>query len=148
VSLALEGYMTVDTSLIGTMASIISLALAFVFWQLASRQAEKSDRVLNEIKDQIMSWQSKMNNAAISLIEARPEVIAQKVALAENQSNADFINRLASIIETLSSEANEQNAEQNLSFITELLKHQKSLVLESERIKAQTILGQQSSQSE
>ena len=140
--------MTVDTSLIGTMASIISLALAFVFWQLASRQAEKSDRVLNEIKDQIMSWQSKMNNAAISLIEARPEVIAQKVALAENQSNADFINRLASIIETLSSEANEQNAEQNLSFITELLKHQKSLVLESERIKAQTILGQQSSQSE
>lgn len=140
--------MTIDTSTIGTIASIISLVLAFVFWQLASRQAEKSDRVLNEIKDQIMSWQSKMNNAAISLIEARPEVIAQKVALAENQSNAEFINRIATIIEKLSNEANEKNTGQKLAVVKELLEHQKSLVLESEKIKAQTILGQQPSQDQ
>jgi len=144
----LEGYMIIDTSIIGTTVSVISLILAFVFWWLASRQAEKSDRVLNEIKDQIMSWQSKMNNAAISLIEARPEVIAQKVALAENQNNAEFINRLADIIEKLASEANEQNTGQKLAVVKELLEHQKHLVIESERIKAQAILGQQSSQSE
>jgi len=140
--------MVIDTSIIGTTVSVISLILAFVFWWLASRQAEKSDRVLNEIKDQIMSWQSKMNNAAISLIEARPEVIAQKVALAENQNNAEFINRLADIIEKLASEANEQNTGQKLAVVKELLEHQKHLVIESERIKAQAILGQQSSQSE
>lgn len=138
--------MTIDTNTIGAITSIISLVLAFVFWQLASRQAEKSDHVLNEIKDQIMSWQSKMNNAAISLIEARPEVIAQKVALAETQSNAEFISRLASIIENLSNEANEQNTGQKLAVVKELLEHQKSLVLESERIKAQTILSQRPSQ--
>jgi len=140
--------MIIDTSIVGTIVSVISLVLAFVFWLLASRQAEKSDRVLNEIKDQIMSWQSKMNNAAISLIEARPEVIAQKVALAENQNNAKFINRLADIIEKLASEANEENTGQKLAVLKELLEHQKHLVLESERIKAQAILGQQSNQSE
>ncbi|MEH6519461.1 MAG: hypothetical protein V7742_22520 [Halioglobus sp.] len=79
--------MSIDASTIGTILSIVSLILAVVFWWLASKQAEKSDRVLNEIKDQIMSWQSKMNSAAINLIEARPEVIAQKVALAESPSS-------------------------------------------------------------
>lgn len=137
--------MNIDASTIGTIASIVSLILAVVFWSLASKQAEKSDRVLNEIKDQIMSWQSKMNNAAINLIEARPEVIAQKVALAENQSNAEFINRLANIIEKLSNEANEQNTGQKLAVVRELLEHQKSLVLESEKLKGQVITGQQSS---
>ena len=80
---------------IGTIASIVSLILAFVFWWLASKQAKEADNTLNEIKYKMMSWQEKMNNAAINLIEARPEVIAQKVLLKEAKNNSEFMGRLA-----------------------------------------------------
>ena len=40
-----------DFNVLGTIISIASLILAFVFWYLASKQAEDASRTLNEIKD-------------------------------------------------------------------------------------------------
>jgi hypothetical protein len=59
--------MTLDLNMLGIIASIASLVLAVVFWWLASKQAQKADSTLNEVKDKMMSWQNDINNAAINL---------------------------------------------------------------------------------
>ena len=125
-----------DLNTVGTIASIVSLVLAVVFWLLASKQADKADRTLNEIKDKIMSWQDRMNTSAINLIEARPEVIAQKVSLEEVKNNSEFIDRLASVIERLATEADEKSIGYKMAIMKELLEHQKSLIVDRDKIKS------------
>ncbi len=137
-----------DFNLIGISLSIGSLILAVVFWWLASKQAEKADTTLNEIKDKMMSWQNDMNKATINLIEARPEVIAQKVSLEETKNNSEFMNRIAETIGKLSLEADENSTGYKMAIVRELLQHQQSSILSSEKIKAKIILAQQGVRSE
>ena len=139
-----------DLNTIGPVASILSLILAFIFWCLTSKQtkktekqAERVDRMLDEIKDKIMSWQNDMNKAAINLIEAKPEVIAQKIALEGAKNNSEFMDRLASIIEKLSGEADEKSYEYRIGIIKELLNHQKSSIVEKEKLKTDIIASRQ-----
>lgn len=113
---------------------------------LATMQANKADRTLNEIKDKIMSWQDRMNAAAISLIEARPEVIAQKVSLEEARNNAEFVDRIADIIERLATEADENTTGFKVAIIKELLSNQKALIVDREKIKADVISGRERSE--
>jgi len=128
---------------IGLIASISSLLLAVLFWILASKQTARANRVLNEIKDKIMSWQNDMNKAAINLIDAKPEVILQKQALEETKTNTEFMKRLAGIIEKLSDEADENSVEYKMPIIKELLNHQKSSIIEKEKITADIIASRQ-----
>lgn len=130
-----------DLNAIGTIASIVSLGLAVAFWILATMQASKADRTLNEIKDKIMSWQDRMNTAVINLIEARPEVIAQKVSLEEAKNNSEFVERIASVIEKLATEADENTTGFKVAIMKELLSHQKLLIVDREKIKAELISG-------
>ena len=67
--------MTIDLNVFDTILSIVSLVLAFVFWWLASKQAQKADATLSEVRDKMMSWQNDINSAAINLIQARPGII-------------------------------------------------------------------------
>jgi gas vesicle protein len=135
--------MPIDLNTLGTIASIASFILAFVFWWLASKQTENARRTLDEIKDKIMSWQEKMNTAAINLIEARPEVIAQKVSLEEAKNNSEFMSRIADVVEKLANEANAESTGYKMAIIRELLAHQKSMIVERDKIKADTIIAQQ-----
>lgn len=137
--------MTFDLNLIGTIASIVSLVLAIVFWLLANKQAQRADSTLAEIKDKILSWQNDLNNAAINLIQARPEVIAQKVALEEAKSQAAFAARLASIAESLIGGLTDETAGYRIAALKEILDHQRVSVLGSEQIKADVIAAQHSS---
>jgi hypothetical protein len=136
--------MTIDLNVLGTIVSIVSLVLAVVFWWLASKQAQKADATLNEVKDKMMSWQNDINSAAINLIQARPEVIAQKVALEEAKSQSAFTDRLAGVIESLVREADENSAGHKIILLKELLDHQRQYVLGSEQIKANCAAKQQS----
>ncbi|MGB5062534.1 MAG: hypothetical protein WBQ37_02070 [Candidatus Competibacter sp.] len=135
--------MNIDLNTVGTMASIISLLLAIVFWRLADRQADKADRILSEIKDKMMSWQNDINSAAINLIQARPEVIAEKVSLEEAKNNSNFMDRIADIVEILAKEADAQTAGYKLAIAEKLLEHQKSSIVAREQIKANLIAAQQ-----
>ena len=135
--------MTIELNMIGTIISIVSLVLAFVFWKLSSRQAEKADCTLNEIKGKMMSWQNEINKAAINLIQARPEVIAEKVSLEEAKNNSEFMNRLSDIIEKLTTEADEKTTSDKILILNALLEHQKSSIVAREQIKANLIAAQQ-----
>jgi hypothetical protein len=136
--------LTIDLNVLGTIASIVSLVLAVVFWWLASKQAQKADATLNELKDKMMSWQNDINGAAINLIQARPEVIAQKVSLEEAKNRSAFANRVAGAIESLIREADENSAGYKIAMLKELLDHQRQSVLGSEQIKANFAAKQQS----
>lgn len=140
--------MQLDLNTAGTLASIISLVLAFVFWRLADRQADRAERTLNELRDKMLSWQNDMNKAAINLIEARPEVIAQKVSLEETANNSAFMDRLADNIEKLIKESDEESLKYKIIIIDRLLAHQKAMVVEREQIKANVIAGRRESQPE
>lgn len=135
--------MTINLNTAGTIASFISLFLAIVFWWLASKQANKADQTLNEIKDKMMSWQDEVNRAAIDFIQARPEVIAQKVSLEEAKNNSDFMNRLAETVEKLANEADEKTIGHKMGIVEILLNHQKSSLVSREEIKAKIIAAQQ-----
>lgn len=135
--------MTVDWNTIGTIASIVSLVLAVVFWRLATRQAQNAETTLNEIKDKMMSWQNDFNNATINLIQARPEVIAEKVSLEEARSNSAFMERIAETIGSLVCEVDDSSAGYKIAMLKELLNHQRGLVLGSEQIKASVVVTQQ-----
>jgi hypothetical protein len=135
--------MNIDLNTIGIITSITSLILAVVFWLLATRQASNADRTLSEIKDKMMSWQNDINAATISLIQARPEVIAEKVSLEEARNNSVFMNRIADIVETLVSEADENSTGYKIAIAKELLEHQKSSIVAREQIKANILALQQ-----
>ncbi len=135
--------MTVDWNITGTIASIVSLVLAVVFWWLATRQAQNAETTLNEIKDKMMLWQNDFNNATINLIQARPEVIAQKVSLEEARSNSAFMERIAETIGSLVREVDDSSAGYKIAILKELLNHQRGLVLGSEQIKANVVAAQQ-----
>ena len=135
--------LTIDINFIGTIASIASLILAIVFWHLANKQAQKADSILNEIKEKMLSWQSDINRAAVNLIQARPEVIAQQVSLEEAKSQAAFDAKIASIIETLASELDDSSAGYKIALLKELLEHRRQSVLGSEQIKANVVIQQQ-----
>lgn len=49
------------------IASYVSLALAFIFWYLSSRQADSAKKTLDDIKNEILTWQSQLNKAAIDI---------------------------------------------------------------------------------
>ena len=138
--------MTIDSNVFGNIVSIVSLVLAFVFWWLASKQTKKADATLNEVKDKMMSWQNDINSAAINLIQSRPEVIAQKVALEEAKSRAAFADRLAGVIKSLVSKADENSAGHKIAMLKELLDHQRQSVLGSEQIKADILAKPATSQ--
>lgn len=91
-----------------------------------------------------MSWQNDINSAAINLIQARPEVIAQKVSLEEAKSQSAFAERVAGAIESLVREADENSAGYKIAMLKELLDHQRQSVLSSEQIKANVVAMQQS----
>jgi len=135
--------MTIDLNTAGTIASIVSLILAVVFWWLASKQAKKADQTLNDIKDKMMSWQDEMNKAAINLIQARPEVIAQKVALEEAKNNSEFMERIAGTVDKLATEADDKSIGYKIAIVNVLLDHQKSSIVSRDRIKAEVIAAQQ-----
>jgi hypothetical protein len=134
--------MTFDMNTIGFIASIVSLVLAVVFWWLANEQAQKADSTLNDIREKMMSWQNDINNAAINLIQARPEVIAQQVSLEEVKSQAVFSHRIAGMIESLVQDADEASAGYKIAMLKELLDHQRQSVLGSEQIKANVVTSQ------
>ena len=133
---------TIDLNLVGTIASIVSLLLAVVFWWLADKQASKADATLSEIKDKMMSWQNDINRASINLIQARPEVIAQQVSFEEAKGNAAFQARISEIVESLSRDVDESTAGYRIAMMKELLEHHRQSVLGSEQIKASVIVGQ------
>jgi plasmid replication initiation protein len=139
--------MQIDLNTAGTIASIISLVLAFVFWRLADRQADRAEKTLNELRDKMLSWQNDINTAAINLIQAQPEVIALKVSLEETANNSAFMNRLADTVENLVNEADEKTIGYKMAIVDRLLAHQKSMVIERDQIKANVIAGRKESQS-
>jgi hypothetical protein len=133
---------TIDLNLFGTIASIVSLGLAVIFWLLADKQARKADATLSEIKDKMMSWQSDINRASINLIQARPEVIAQQVSLEDAKGHAAFQAKISEIIESLSRDVDESTAGYKIAMMKELLEHHRQSVLGSEQIKANVVAGQ------
>ena len=134
--------MSIDLNLLGTIASLISLILAIVFWWLASQQAKRADSTLSEIKEKMHSWQNDINNASINLIQARPEVIAQKVSLEEAKSQTAFVERLAAVAESLATGLTEETAGYKIAALKEILEHQRQSVLGSEQIKANVVTQQ------
>ncbi|MEO6853180.1 MAG: hypothetical protein ABI410_22690 [Rhodoferax sp.] len=134
--------MMIDLNFVGTIASIVSLGLAVIFWWLANNQASKADSTLSEIKDKMMSWQNDINSAAINLIQARPEVIALQVSLEEAKGNAAFQAKISEIIQSLSRDTDESTAGYRIAMMKELLEHHRQSVLGSEQIKANIITGQ------
>jgi biopolymer transport protein ExbB/TolQ len=136
---------SIDWNTVGIVASVASLLLAVLFWHLAGRQAQNAESILREIRDnmeRMASWQNDINSAAIGLIQARPEVIAQKVALKEAESHAAFEERLAGVIETLARESDKDSASFKESLVKALLESHRQHVLGSEQIKANVIAQQ------
>jgi hypothetical protein len=136
--------MTIDLNFAGTITSLVSLILAVVFWWLASNQARKADATLNEIKDKMLSWQNDINRAAINLIQARPEVIAQQVSLEEARGHAAFQAKISEVVESLTRDVDEATAGFKIAMVKELLEHHRQSILGSEQIKANVVAAQRS----
>ena len=114
----------------GIVLSVVSLVLAIIFWWDARKQSQDAGRALNEIKTQIIGWQSELNKAAIDMLSARPEMIAQKTALKSSQAETEFAKRTADLVEHLG----KADSKGNLDAIAILLNHQKDVVLGKQAI--------------
>ncbi len=130
---------------VGEIASFFSLGLAVVFWFLSTKQANDAQRTLNEVKSEIITWQSELNNAAINIISSRPEVIAKESSQEEAKSMSEFSARLSALIEkaSLSPTGTEEDKEHQLKVLNQLLEHHKSLILGKHQLMNQAIAMQQ-----
>ena len=107
-----------------------SLILAIFFWWSARQQAATADRALQEIKSQIIGWQSELNRTAMDLLSSRPEMIAKQSMLIDTQSEADFIKATTKTIDSLAANPTPENIE----LISRLLAHHATIVLEKQKI--------------
>ena len=57
----------------------------------------------------------------------------------EAQNTSDFMNHLSEIIDRLSAECNEETTGHKMVLINTLLEHQKALVIEKDKVKADVI---------
>lgn len=110
--------------------AIISLCLSVFFWWNARQQTAESERILQEIKSQIISWQNELNKTAIEMLSARPDMIAKQTMLAESNSEAQFTSSMANLIEQLA----KSNVPDTKALVDSLLSHHATIVLEKQRI--------------
>lgn len=132
----------------GEIASFISLALAVIFWLLSTKQANDAKKTLDDIKTEIITWQSELNKAAINIISSRPEVIAKESAAEESKAMSEFSAHLTKLIEKLSTNRATSNEEKEhqLKVLRLLLDHHKNLILGKQQLMNQAIamqMGQQ-----
>lgn len=132
----------------GEIASYLSLILAVVFWILSTKQANDAKKTLNDIKSEIITWQTQLNKAAIDIISSRPEVIAKETALAEAKSLSEFSTQLLELIKNASSNPpNESGGEYQLQVLDKFLAHHKNLILGKQQLMNQAIACQMEQQS-
>lgn len=132
----------------GEIASFISLGLAVIFWILSTNQANDAKKTLDEVKTEIITWQSELNKAAINIISARPEVIAKESAAEESKALSEFSAHLATLIEkaSLNEAANDEQKKHQLKVLTQLLDHHKNLILGKQQLINQAIAQQMGQQ--
>ena len=125
------------------IAAYISLFLAILFWLLSTKQASDAKKTLSDIKSEIITWQAKLNEAAINIISSRPEVIAKETAIEEVKSLSVFSSQLTKLIEKASlAPPNEGQNEYQLKLLNQLLDHHKSLILGKQQLMNQAIAYQ------
>jgi hypothetical protein len=126
------------------IASYMSLALAFIFWYLSSRQADNAKKTLDDIKTEILTWQAQLNKAAIDIISSRPEVIAKQTALEETKSLCAFDTQIAELIKHISSNPlpKEEGGEYQLQVLDKLLAHHQNIILGKQQLMAQVVAYQ------
>ncbi len=125
----------------GEIASFISLGLAVIFWVLSTKQANDAKKTLDDIKTEIITWQSELNKAAISIISSRPEVIAKESAAEESKALSEFSAHLTELIEkaSLSEATSSEEKEHQLKVLSQLLDHHKNLILGKQQLMNQAI---------
>lgn len=115
---------------IDQLVALISLTLSIFFWWNARQQAAAAERTLQEIKSQVIGWQNELNKTAIDMLSSRPEMIAMRTALADSDSESQFTNKMADLIEKLSL----SNDPAKAALVQELLTHHATILLERQRI--------------
>lgn len=127
----------------GEKMSYVSVILAVVFWMLTAKQSTEAKKTLNEIKDAVITWQSELNKVSIDILSSRPEVIAKKTAFEEAKAKAEFSIEMSKIIKELSQNPSslEDGGGYKLSVIDKILEHNRSLIIEREKIMAQAASG-------
>lgn len=126
------------------IAPYLSLALAIVFWILTTIQAFNAKRTLNDIKNNIITWQGRLNDASINLISSRPEIIAKETLLEEAKSLVEYSSQLNEQIKKLSSTktSTDEEADFQLKILDRLLHHQNKLILGRQQIMSQAVAAQ------
>jgi len=135
----------------GEIASFISLGVALIFWILSTKQANDAKKTLDDIKTEIITWQSELNKAAINIISSRPEVIAKESAAEETKALSEFSAHLTELIEkaSLNEATGSEEKEYQLKLLSQLLDHHKNLILGKQQLMNHAIalqMGQQLTQ--
>lgn len=115
---------------VGIILSLLSLALSIFFWWNAKLQSDTAGRTLQDIKTQVIGWQSELNKASIELLSSRPEMIAKQAALFDAKAELDFSLAMAATVQKLAME----DTDKNRVLIESILKHHEKIVLEKQRM--------------
>lgn len=124
--------MTIDQ-----VVALVSLVLSILFWWNARQQSAAADRTLQEIKSQIIGWQSELNKTAIEMLASRPEMIAMRTSLAEAESTAQFTTKMADLVKQLANSELPDRA----ALVQALLDNHANILLERQRIGMQAATG-------
>lgn len=124
--------MTIDQ-----VVALVSLVLSILFWWNARQQSAAADRTLQEIKSQIIGWQSELNKTAIEMLSSRPEMIAMRTSLAEAESTAQFTTKMADLVKELANSELPDRA----ALVQALLDNHATILLERQRIGMQAATG-------
>ncbi len=114
----------------------ISLGLSIIFWILSCIQTNQSRKVLNDIKDSMLSWQAELNKASIDIMTSDPNIIAKQSSFEESKSKNDSLSELIKIIKELSSSPYTTPEEANLrkGIIETLSRHHCKLITTKEKL--------------
>jgi hypothetical protein len=124
--------MTIDQ-----VVALVSLVLSILFWWNARQQSAAADRTLQEIKSQIIGWQSELNKTAIEMLSSRPEMIAMRTSLAEAESTAQFTTKMADLVKELANSELPDRA----ALVQALLDNHATILLERQRIGMKAATG-------
>ncbi len=88
-------------SVVSFVIGVVSFVTSIIFFILSSRSEQRNQVLLDKINTAIQSWQGKIIESNIELLNSRVEIVGKQVALEDAKAKNEFIQNLSERIKSI-----------------------------------------------
>lgn len=86
---------------VSLVVGLVSFGASIVFFVVGRKTQEQNQGTLEKINEAIQSWQGKIMESSLELLESRVEIVGKRVALEEAKTKQAFLAELSARVKYL-----------------------------------------------